>query len=165
MNTQLDLNSHELTDEVRKRLRTTLRDYACRPTPEGWRKLALMLLSQHHLMFQPQKGQISGAKNYGAVLWMEKLMREKPGLSSITAANTVAKWLNADKKRKRKVRSKKLQNQFAELRDKKSSELRLKPSLAWQRYKALWSALQSAAVQLEESCEDEPDEPYYDDVR
>jgi hypothetical protein len=164
MSTLLDLDDPKLTDEVRRRLRSILRDYACRPTSEGWRKLALMLLSQQHSGLQSMKEQLSGTKNYGALLWMHMLLRDKPEMKAVTAANTVAKQLNADKKRSRKVRSKTLQNQFAKLKDRESSELQLKPLPALQRYEALWNALTSAAIQLEQSYEDEPhyDEPYHD---
>jgi hypothetical protein len=155
MSTLLDYDSPELTDEVRKRLGTILHDYACPPAHEGWRQLVLMLLLQHTFNFQPMKGQLSGTKSYGALLWMDMLMREKPEMKVIDAAKAVAKRLNADKTRKRKVTSKTLQNQFAEWKDNESSKL----ARALKRYEALWNALMKAAIQLEQSYEDEP---YYD---
>jgi hypothetical protein len=158
MSTLLDLDSPELTDEVRERLRKILREYACPPTHEGWRMLALILLTrQKNSEFQPMKDQLSGTKNYGALLSMVQLMRKKPGLSAVDAANEVA---NDPRIRRHNVRSKTLQNQFAKWRDKRSSELQLKPMPAWQRYEALWNALTSAGLKLEESYQDEP---YYEE--
>lgn len=157
MSTLLDLDSPELTDEVRERLRTILQNYACAPTHEGWRKLALILLLQHISEFQPMKRQLSGTKNYGALLAMASLMRETSGLDVVHAAKKVAthkKWRQHD------VESKTLQNQFAKFRDKHSSDVQLRPMRAWQRYEALWNALTSAALKLEQNYQDEP---YYDE--
>jgi hypothetical protein len=153
MSTLLDLDSPELTDQVRKRLSTILHDYACPPTHEGWRQLALLLLVQHTSEFRSEKAQLTGTKNYGALLWMKKLICEKPEMKEVTAANEVAKRLNADKTRKHKVMSKTLQNQFAKWKDNESSEV----ARTLKRYEALWNALMKAAIQLEQrSYEDEP---------
>jgi hypothetical protein len=152
MSTLLNLDSPNLTDEVLKRSSTILHDYACPPTDEGWRKLALMLLLERNSQFRAEKGQLSGTKNYGALLWMDMLMREKPEMKVVNAANTVAKRLNADKRRKRKAVSKTLQNQFAKWKGKESSDL----TRALKRYEALWNALINAAIQLEQIYVDEP---------
>jgi hypothetical protein len=158
MNELLDLDSPNLVDEVTKRLSKILRDYACEPTPEGWRMLAFILLvSQKHSEFQAVKGQLSGTKNLGALLSMVHLMHKDPSLKPIKAAKMVAK----DKKlHNYPVRAKTLQNQFAKLRDKNSAEIQqLMPTVAWKRYEALWNALNSAATHLERSY---TGEPYYD---
>jgi hypothetical protein len=157
MNTLLDLDSPELNDEVRKRLSAILRDYACPPTSEGWRMLLFILLSsQKHSQFQAMKGQLSGIKNHGALLSMVHLMHKRPELKQIDAANEVA---NDKTLHKHPVKSKTLQNQFAKLRDRDSSEVQLTPTRASKRFEALWNALNIAATQLEQSY---TGEPYYD---
>jgi hypothetical protein len=156
MSTLLDLDSPELIDEVRKRLSDILREYACTPTPEGWRMLALILLvSQKHSKFQPMKRQLSGTRNRGALLSMVHLMHKSPSLKQIEAANEVAK---DEELHKHPVKAKTLQNQFAKLRDKNSDDVQLRPTRASKRYEALWNALNSAATQLEQSY---TGEPYY----
>src|ERR1700730_6198036 len=108
MNGLLDLDSPELVDEVTKRLSDILREYACEPTPEGWRMLAFILLvSQKHSKFQSMKRQLSGTKNRGALLSMVDIMQKSPRLKSIKAAKKVAKDENLHKY---PVKAKTLQN-------------------------------------------------------
>lgn len=92
----------ELVEQVEERLEAILEVYRVRPTPEGWRELALMLLADQSRSFQPWieittpahrgKGAPGApAKDHShLVRRMQQILEAAPGTTAKAAAERVA---------------------------------------------------------------------------